>query len=153
SEKTLKNVGRPWPMAKQRFFEVMTIPHPGMMHHRSLFSEVGNFDETFKIAGDYDLLLRYLCSHDAIYIPSVNVACMTYGGISTSSNNVRLKYKEVIKAREKIGLRKKTMFMRFYWSRATVRAILEELLGRKVTNTLADACRLLVGRKRVWTRT
>lgn len=36
----------------------MTIPHQGLFARRSLFSQIGNFDLTYRIAMDYDWLLR-----------------------------------------------------------------------------------------------
>jgi glycosyltransferase involved in cell wall biosynthesis len=36
----------------------MTIPHIATFHRRTFMEEVGSFDETFKIAMDYELLIR-----------------------------------------------------------------------------------------------
>ncbi len=35
-----------------------TFAHQGMFHHRSIFELYGMFDESFQIAGDYELLIR-----------------------------------------------------------------------------------------------
>jgi glycosyltransferase involved in cell wall biosynthesis len=45
------------------------ILHSGSFHHRLLFEKYGKFDETYRIAGDYALLLKYLKSNMAYYIP------------------------------------------------------------------------------------
>src|SRR5665648_53877 len=37
---------------------ICTFTHQGMFHHRSLFETYGKFDDSFKIAGDYELLIR-----------------------------------------------------------------------------------------------
>jgi glycosyltransferase involved in cell wall biosynthesis len=36
----------------------MVIPHTATFHRRSLFDEIGQFDQSFKMAMDYELLLR-----------------------------------------------------------------------------------------------
>ena len=36
----------------------MPISHPGALHAKRLFEEVGLFDISYKIGGDYDLLMR-----------------------------------------------------------------------------------------------
>lgn len=43
----------------------MTIPHTAAFHRRSFFEEVGQYDEAFKLALDYEILLRkrHLCAH------------------------------------------------------------------------------------------
>lgn len=35
-------------------------PHPATFHHRSLFSEYGTFDDTYKILGDAKFILQYV---------------------------------------------------------------------------------------------
>lgn len=58
NEQDLKNrIGSIWRW--ETFVRRMTnIPHPASFHNIKLFSECGVFDESFKIAGDYELLLR-----------------------------------------------------------------------------------------------
>ncbi len=59
--------------------------HPSLFVRKKIYMKIGNFDATFKIAGDFDFIarafkiekLRYL------YIPEVFVSMQT-GGISTS---------------------------------------------------------------------
>lgn len=56
----------PWANIKQ-IQKVMCVPHPAVMHRRSLFADNGNFDETFRIAGDYELLLRELKTNETLF--------------------------------------------------------------------------------------
>ena len=37
AEKSLYEVGESWDKVKRRFGQAMSIPHPGVMHRRSLF--------------------------------------------------------------------------------------------------------------------
>ncbi|HEY5435219.1 MAG TPA: glycosyltransferase family 2 protein, partial [Candidatus Limnocylindrales bacterium] len=56
--------GFPWDDARRRgFLKGRMIPHQAAFHHRSLFERHGRFDERFRIAGDFELLLRELVDH------------------------------------------------------------------------------------------
>jgi glycosyltransferase involved in cell wall biosynthesis len=74
--------GSQWdPRRRRRFRRGVMIPHPATFHHRTLFELHGRFDESFRIAGDYEFLLRELLDHDPLYIPEV-VVDMAAGGLS-----------------------------------------------------------------------
>lgn len=98
-------LGRPWEKISWQIRHGMPIhmPHPGMMHHRSLFEKYGLFDEKFRIAGDYEFLLRELKdpAGKALYLgfPLVKFGV---GGISETNGLATLK--EARKARIKHGL-------------------------------------------------
>ena len=68
------HAGEEWGSVKHRFRQIMSVPHPGLMHHRSLFEEHGTFDESFRIAGDYDLLLRELWDNDARFYELADIS-------------------------------------------------------------------------------
>lgn len=71
-------------------------PHPTVYLRRSLFDRVGPFDLRYRIAADYDWLLRMLKLEDLrlAYLPSVLVR-MRVGGISNRSlRNILLKSSE-----------------------------------------------------------
>ena len=58
-------------------------PHPGCFVHRTTFLNLGGFNESFSIAGDYDFLVR-LCNTSGAkieYLPLISVIMKT-GGIS-----------------------------------------------------------------------
>lgn len=60
------------------------IAHVGCLQHKSLFEQKGNFNIDYKIAGDYDFLLR--CSDIIVphYMPTVTVM-VREGGVSGSN--------------------------------------------------------------------
>src|SRR5665811_510890 len=64
-------LGESWAQLKEPFKQYMNIPHVGTMHRRSLFEQHGKFDESFNIAGDYELLLRELTRNDAVFFPDI----------------------------------------------------------------------------------
>lgn len=61
-------------------------PHPTLFLRRSVIEECGLFDTSFRIAADYDAILRYFSQpgFDAAYIPHVLVK-MRLGGASNAS--------------------------------------------------------------------
>jgi hypothetical protein len=75
-------LGCPWSWRK--FSRSMCTPHPGSMHRRSLFDRLGTYDLSYRIVGDYELLLRARDTLCAAYMPVVTVR-MRAGGVSTTS--------------------------------------------------------------------
>jgi len=65
----------------------MTVAHTGMLHHRSLFDEFGLFDESYRIAGDYEFLLRAAHAIRSAYWGKPTVAMGT-GGISSTRQRI-----------------------------------------------------------------
>jgi len=74
-----------WDAYKRR----MLIPHTGCFQRRSLFQELGDFDQEFKIATDYEFFLRKP-SLKAKYAPRL-VTLMGYGGVSSNQKIKALK--------------------------------------------------------------
>lgn len=94
-----KLFGEPWECARKDFNKCMTIPHVGTMHRSSLFSSQGKFDVSFRIAGDYELLLRELIANEAAFIPDIIIAGQRLGGMSTNVRNELSIWREVNRAR------------------------------------------------------
>lgn len=92
-----RTIGLPW--SWPRFLTYMTIAHVGSMHHKSLFEQYGYYDESYKMAGDYELLLRARGDLRAGFMP-VSTAQMEYGGVSNSSMRI---FKEVFRAKMHTG--------------------------------------------------
>jgi glycosyltransferase involved in cell wall biosynthesis len=60
-----------------------SIAHPGMLHHRACYERNGNYNEQFRIAGDYDFSLRLGKQTKAAYLDRVFVH-MGDAGVSHS---------------------------------------------------------------------
>lgn len=76
------------------------LPHQGTFHHRSLFQVHGGFDESFRIAGDYELLLRELKSGNAAeFFCDMTVAAFSWGGVSTALTSATAYWIEYARAR------------------------------------------------------
>ena len=97
-------IGRPWPEVKSLFRQIMAVPHPGLMHRRTMFEHSGLFDESYRIAGDYELLLRELAQGEAVFVPDLIVCGMRQGGVSSSQTNGLLALKETRRAQLSHGI-------------------------------------------------
>lgn len=95
---------RPWQEAKQGLKYYLSVPHAGTFHHRSLFDEFGNFDVTYRIAGDYDFMLRELKHRDAYHASGVVTIAFQEGGMSTRPELGLRLISEIARIREAHGL-------------------------------------------------
>jgi glycosyltransferase involved in cell wall biosynthesis len=145
-------VAQPWPAARARFRHIMSIPHPGLMHHRSLFAERGLFDESFKIAGDYELLLRELSRNDALFVPGLVVAGMTHGGVSATPAGRLASTRECRRAQRKNGASRPGLLWMWEMAKAQVRYALWRMLGEKRAASVFDILRAVSGKPRYWTK-
>ena len=81
-------------------------PHPGLFLRSRLVQKVGGFDESFLVAGDFDIITRLFQLDNAIfeYLPMVSVK-MLPGGISNNSfKSIILLNKEVLRSGRQNGI-------------------------------------------------
>lgn len=131
-------IGEPWGEIKERFKQFMCIPHPGTMHHRSLFEQRGYFDDSFRIAGDYELLLRELKIADAFFISDLIMVGMRQGGISSSPTNTLKSIWEIWRAQRKNGRNFPGRIWLMALTRAYARLLLVNLFGESAVTGLLD---------------
>lgn len=150
---SLYAIGEPWEKIKMRFKHVMCLPHPGLMHRRSLFRTHGGFDESFRIAGDYELLLRELKSADAVFVPNLILAGMRQGGLSSNPKNSIMALMETRHAQRMHGQTLPGWVWLSAFSRVYLRLILWRILGEKAARKVFDLGRRLMRQKPIWTGT
>lgn len=81
--------------------------HPALFLSRGLLQRVGHFKTDYRIAGDYEFIVRVFHGHDVIYrhLPEVLVNMQT-GGASTGGFGAKLRLnREVLRACRENGLR------------------------------------------------
>lgn len=82
-------------------------PHPTMYVRRSIYSEIGGFDERYRIAADYDSVLRIFARKGVgvVYIPEILVKMRVGGASNASLRNVLRKSAEDYRAlrRNRVG--------------------------------------------------
>ena len=82
-----------------------TPPHPTLFLREDVYQKHGLFDTSFKIAGDYDFMLRILKDNEikVLYVPNI-ITKMKIGGVSNKNlGNIITKSKEDIIALRKNG--------------------------------------------------
>lgn len=148
----LYSLGEAWSTVKRRFKQTMCLPHPAVMHRRSLFMDRGYFDESFRIAGDYELLLRELKTNDAFFLGNIVMTAMRQGGVSSDPANTLQGLHEVRSAQIKNGLQWPSFGWRLAMLRAYFRLFLWRLVGEKQAKRMLDIGRHLMGLPRHWTK-
>ncbi|WP_052185126.1 glycosyltransferase family 2 protein [Methylotenera versatilis] len=143
--------GEPWEVVGRRYKQLMTIPHQGVFQHKSLFVEHGNFDESFKIAGDYEFLLRELKTKAAFFIP-LPIAYMTQDGVGSKTSNSLTIINELRIAQKKNQLIIPGPFWFFALVRVYIRTFIWQVLGEDKARKLLDVGRLIMKKPRHWTK-
>jgi len=137
--RVVADLGRPWEEFKGPFRSHVCLPHPGLMHRRSLWRARG-FDESFRLAGDYEFLLRELKSGDARYVPVLTTG-QQFGGRTTSPEHFLEMYREIGRALRLHGLSPPPLRWAWFLSTAWLYRRLYALLGDKAARRFADAFR------------
>jgi len=78
-------------------------PHPTFFVKKSIYDNFGNFDISFRIAADYDSILRFLGTNkiSVVYLPEVLIKMRIGGESNKSIKNIIRKMKEDIRALKK----------------------------------------------------
>lgn len=95
SRENPKKIIRHWksnPYNAKLFLKGWMPPHPTFFLMRKWYEQFGNFNTSFSISADYELMLRFLYKHKitSSYIPEVLVRMRT-GGISNVTYKSRIK--------------------------------------------------------------
>lgn len=147
-------VGEPWQKVRKRFKQLMCIPHTGVIHRRSLFELHGRFDESFHVAGDYELLLRELKSADASFVHDCIIAAMRVGGISSVPANSLLVLREIRRATRMHGQFLPGRFWTMAMASVYIRLMLWGVLGERLARKALDfGRRTIKGKAPFWTKT
>ena len=147
-----QRLGKPWDAVRERFRQIMCLPHTGLMHHRSLFEAHGGFDESYRIGGDYEMLLRELRAGEARFVPGLVVAAMGHGGASTDPGRSLQMILEFRRAQVQHGLGRPGGHWLAAHARARLLVWLWRVLGRRAAPYVFDALRLITGKSPYWTR-
>ncbi len=143
----IATLGSQW--NRKQFFQLMTLPHQGVFHHRSLFEERGVFNEEFRVAGDYELLLRELKFRDPLFIEDCTITSMQFGGMSSSGRLSVETLGEIKRARDLNGITTVAPLWRWALVKAHVRRWLSQLLGQQLAKVVVNSYRRLTFRPSV----
>ena len=145
-------LGDPWERLEARFKRQMCLPHPAVMHRRGLFDANGGFDPAFRIAGDYEFLLRSLKGPPPQFLGELVVTAMRPGGLSSNPSSTLKGLKEVNLAQRKNGLKVRWLPQTMSLVRVYTRQIVMKCLGTRATSVLLDWGRRCMGLPAYWTK-
>jgi Glycosyl transferase family 2 len=148
----LYDLGQDWPSIEHAMKQVMVLPQPCVLHHRSLFEQLGAFDTRFRIAGDYEFLLRCLPHTGVKFVPGSPWVAMHLGGVSTTPRHSLLQLKEVRQAQIQNGHRLPGSRWLLAMARVYLRLALFAALPAEQAKRLLDWGRRLLGKPAHWTR-
>lgn len=97
----------------------MPIAHPATFVRARAFRAIGVYDTTYRIAADYEFVLRLLDAGLTTHHVARVLAAFRYGGVSTRYETAS--YKEAIRARVAHGSRPAAEWARFYKRRLFAR--------------------------------
>jgi hypothetical protein len=128
-------LGQSWESLEKSFYSVMNIPHTGLFQRTSLFDICGNFDPTFRIAGDYEFLLKAIqVVHKPVFIP-LHISVMGGEGISSRPEISVYTLKEFVKARKTLVITP-TYTLEWCWIyfKACIKFLIHKYFGEKITS-------------------
>lgn len=102
-----------------------TLPHPSLFTSRAYFDRHGEFDTRFRIAMDYEFLLRGALQTRVVHVPLIVTEIRT-GGISTRSPEV---INEIVSALRKNGIIRSSLGALVLLSYFRARSVLRRLKG------------------------
>ena len=70
-----------------KVFVSSVIPHPSMLYRRTALLEIGGFDQTYRIAADYDMTLRLITAGHKGYFVNCCFVTFMMGGLSTQDES------------------------------------------------------------------
>lgn len=114
--------------------------HPTVFLRRNVYEKVGNFDLTYRLAADYEFLLRTFYTHQipSRHIPQIWVRMRSGGATGGNFQSVMRQNREIRAAQEKHGLQCSPVR---FWTTKTSDRLMQRLRGKFVTapNILAPA--------------
>jgi glycosyltransferase involved in cell wall biosynthesis len=127
----------------------MLFSHQGVLHSKELFRKYGCFDESLKIAGDYEFLLRVVRDSPPIYLQDIIITGVSLTGMSHEDDNSLLLYEEYVKAQRKNGLHS-PLNLKWCLFKSWVKQLLLRKVNVRLMSSLLMFYRKATGRHKNW---
>lgn len=137
-------IGSPWAVAQRSIGFRMSVPHTGLLTHRSLLGS-NPFDVQYRIAGDYEWFLRASGDAEVAFLDMVTVH-MGDAGLSGRTSMQIQTYREYGRILHALG-RPRPLQWRFLLATAWVKSLLQQVLGTAAQSRVVDAYRVLTFRR------
>ncbi len=126
----------------------MILPHPGLFHRNTLFSR-HKFDESCRIAGDYDFLCRTLRT-DNFSQGKICFVSMLTGGMSGNMASMYQSEWELLRLSRKYFPKRIPLKPLLRLARSLGYLGVRRLFGSRIAGYFADIPRLAQGKPRLW---
>jgi len=105
--------------------------HPALFLRRSVYAKTGGFNPNFRLAGDYEYMLRAFHTHGvkSVYLPMVVVRMRTGGATGGSLSFIKKQNLEILSALESQGVK---ISKPFFFSRKLMNRLAQRLRSRSV---------------------
>lgn len=80
---------KPGPISGKLLYS-SSLPHPSTIYKRAIFEQINKFDDTYKIAADYEFYVRAFSFRANFKYLDQLVSVFSYGGVSTSGEYKKL---------------------------------------------------------------
>lgn len=132
---------------RNTFKQEMLFSHTGCLHKTDLFRKGLRFDKSYKIAGDYEFLLRSI-SGDISKIAKYDsiLVLMGQGGLSTSSKSRVIAYSEGLRARYNNKLYIPSLRLIYRVMISAICWAVEKTMGDAVLLFLSNCYRKIIGK-------
>lgn len=152
NENVMFELGESWSEIELQFKKKMCLPHPAVMHRRTLFDACGAFDPSFRIAGDYEFLLRATKLQAPHFLGELVVTAMRQGGLSSNPAGTLKGLNEAYRAQAKNGQAVIWLPRLMAFARVYIRSVIVKCVGEKVAAVLLDWGRARMGLPAYWTK-
>jgi glycosyltransferase involved in cell wall biosynthesis len=144
SDTTVQRVcfDKPQLLAHLRSSKGLGLPHQGFFHNRRAF-HTGLFDQTFRLAADYEFISRFSGEQDFHFLPVGPVTAFRMGGLSTDpwvSLKVCREWNRIFRARGRPFHHGWQQFTRAY-----AKVVLKTILGESAARGLVNLTRAARG--------
>jgi glycosyltransferase involved in cell wall biosynthesis len=132
---------------RDKFLKEMLFSHTGCLHRDVCFQQFGFFNKTYKIAGDYEFLLRCV-EKDVGKIDKFEgkTILMGQGGCSTAVKTKVATYKEAIRARSENELQDVSMILYYRLFVSYVAQFINSYFGNKSLVKASNLYRSVMGK-------
>ena len=76
-----------------KFFVFCTLPHPSMLFRKETLLEVGGYDQSYRLAADYDVMLRIIAAGNKVCFVNNNFVTFLASGFSAQNRELNNKEK------------------------------------------------------------
>lgn len=143
NDEVVRRCGAPWPQARIEIGRFDMFPHQATFQRRSTLDRFGLFDDTYRIAGDTEMILR-LAAWRAPEHFSILVAHFRYGGTSSIPKNRLASVREMHRVMTRYGVPNQAWR---FMPKARVVDFLYRTLPQDKLQRVIDLYRGMTGRK------